>query len=136
MQTEAHDPDAGERLTRLSCPDCCGVLAVRVEGAHGHVLFVCRIGHRYSIRDVLAAKEERLEERLWAALQALQEMADFLGELAEQAERQGLSSLVATFGDRAHRAEAAAHRLRAVIEWDRTTEVPAEVVLLSGRTPP
>jgi two-component system chemotaxis response regulator CheB len=135
MQTAPHDPDAGERLTRLSCPDCCGVLAVREAGAQGHLVFVCRVGHRYSIRDVIEAKEERLEDRLWAALYALQEMADLLGELSRRAELQRLSSLVAAFGERARRAEADAHRLRAVIEGSRATEVPDETVLIRGRTP-
>jgi two-component system chemotaxis response regulator CheB len=133
VQTEAHDRDSGERLTRLSCPDCSGVLAVRHAGVQGHVVFICRVGHRYSIGDVVAAKEERLEDRLWAALQSLQELADLLGELSRHAESQRLASLAAVFADRARRAEAHAGRVRAIIEESQATEVPAEAVLIRGR---
>src|SRR5262245_54918209 len=84
-------PGDGEQVTRLSCPDCPGVLAVEFEGAKGHLALKCLLGHRYSISDLLAAKEERIEERLWAALYAVQELADLLDDLRVYARRNELS---------------------------------------------
>lgn len=80
------------------------------------VTFVCRIGHVYSAAELLAAKEEVLERRLWDAYSALDELAVLLDDIG----RHGL-----THGDaaaRRHRGAIArdqAARLRAIIESDR-----------------
>lgn len=56
--------DAGQlQLTGVSCPECCGMLAVRQEGRDRALVFKCRIGHTFALGEVLAAKEERLEEK-------------------------------------------------------------------------
>jgi two-component system chemotaxis response regulator CheB len=72
---------AGAQPTGLSCPDCQGVLTVRVEGGAGHLHFLCRIGHAYSLRDLLSAMEERIEARLWMAVVACEELEAALRDL-------------------------------------------------------
>lgn len=38
------------QVTGLACPECHGVLEIHVEEASsGYVMFVCRIGHSYSL---------------------------------------------------------------------------------------
>jgi hypothetical protein len=51
-------------VTGVSCPDCCGVLGVRAEGRESVLAFECRVGHTYDVAELLAAKEEVLEQRL------------------------------------------------------------------------
>ena len=52
----------------LSCPDCSGALNMKYEGPRSHGLYVCQVGHRYSTRSLLHAKEKQLEEILWSAI--------------------------------------------------------------------
>jgi two-component system chemotaxis response regulator CheB len=62
--------------TGIACPDCSGTLIVFLP--QRFAAFRCRIGHAYSLPEVLAAKEDRLEPRLWEAVSSLEELADFL----------------------------------------------------------
>ncbi len=69
-----------DRLTGIACPDCCGVLSVRDAG-NGHIRFTCRIGHAYTVKELLVAKEDAIEERLWKIIVALEELAQVLDDL-------------------------------------------------------
>jgi len=105
--------DGEEHFTGIVCPDCAGVLVIRTH--RSLVTFVCRIGHVYSPTELLAAKEEILEGRLWTAYSALDELAVLLDDIG----RHGLAE-----GDSAARrrgviARDQAARLRAIIESDR-----------------
>ena len=105
--------DGEEQFTSIVCPDCAGVLVIRTHRTL--VTFVCRIGHVYSPTELLAAKEEILEGRLWTAYSALDELAVLLDDIG----RHGLAE-----GDSAARrrgviARDQAARLRAIIESDR-----------------
>ncbi len=71
--------DGAPRVAALACPDCGGTLTVREMGGGLH--FVCRIGHSYGLSEVLGAKEERLEDRLWTAVTAVDELAALLTDL-------------------------------------------------------
>ncbi len=39
----------GEISTWLACPQCAGVLTVHAEGAHHHLIFTCRVWHKFSV---------------------------------------------------------------------------------------
>src|SRR5215831_11486120 len=68
--------DGQGHFTGVSCPDCSGMLMLR---AHRSLIsFVCRIGHVYSPVELLAAKEELLERRLWIGFSSLDELAKLL----------------------------------------------------------
>ena len=77
-------PSAGERHTGLVCPDCGGALAVRAEPPSNRLIFRCRVGHVYAAADMLVLKEERLEECLWTAVYASEELAAFLEDLTNR----------------------------------------------------
>lgn len=49
-----------------SCPDCVGVLRVEMCDG-GRKGYVCQVGHRFSTRSLLIAKEKELEQALWSA---------------------------------------------------------------------
>jgi len=73
---------AGQRQTTgLGCPDCPGVLSL--EGERQHPRFRCRIGHAFSLVELIEAKERRIEEALWAPITTLDELATLLEELVE-----------------------------------------------------
>jgi len=106
--------DGGAPFTGVACPDCSGVLTLKAHGSL--VTFACRIGHMYSCAELLAAKEELLERRLWIAFSSLDELAMLL----EDFQRDGLEPT----HSEAHRRRGAiareqAARLRDIIEADR-----------------
>jgi two-component system, chemotaxis family, protein-glutamate methylesterase/glutaminase len=71
------------RLTRLSCPECSGVLAeVDVGGLR---YYRCHVGHRYSPQSLEVAQREAVEAKLWAAAAALEEHAALARHLATRA---------------------------------------------------
>ena|SRR5438876_168726 len=117
---ERHVP-RGERATRISCPDCAGVLGVRVDGDRGHSMFVCRVGHTFSMRDLLVGKEEQIEARLWSAVVALEELVEILDDFGQRARRQGLSSRSGDRGAR-HRWRPCGPPSTTTARWKWTTK--------------
>jgi hypothetical protein len=76
----AHAPSEVEQTTGMGCPDCPGVLGV--SAMKEHLRFRCRIGHTYSLAELIASKEGRIEDLLWAPVTALTELAALLREAA------------------------------------------------------
>jgi hypothetical protein len=89
------------QVTGVQCPGCAGVLGVRAEGRHDLLLFECRVGHTYDLLELLAAKEETLEKKLWAATTALSELMTLLGDLERRAAH---ATPAASYRDRVSRA--------------------------------
>jgi two-component system chemotaxis response regulator CheB len=111
----------------ISCPECHGVLSLRVEGPKHHLVFVCRVQHTFSVIDLLTGKEDHLESRLWSALNLAEELAELTRQLARLAARQGLESAGRALEERAERAERQATELKRIIEKNRAVEVGDEV---------
>jgi len=108
-------PTDGEgRFTGVACPDCSGMLVIR---AHRSLIsFACRIGHVYSPVELLAAKEELLERRLWIGFSSMDELAKLLKDF----ERLGIGAADSeTYRQRGAAAREQAGRLRSIIEADR-----------------
>ncbi len=70
----------GRRVARLTCPDCGGAVPVEVQ-REKPLFFECRVGHVYSLEELLESKEELLERRLWAAVYLMEELAGLLTDL-------------------------------------------------------
>ena len=117
--------DGDEAFTGLICPGCAGNIVVHVQ--QRHVTFRCRVGHAYSVVELLTAKETVLEERMWSAVFAYEELTSMLTELAEIGLLGGLD--LDACGQRAGAARGNAARLRAVLQEDRS------LVLSDGRDP-
>jgi two-component system chemotaxis response regulator CheB len=108
----------------LVCPDCGGPVSVRALGKTRALSFRCRIGHAYSLGELLAAKEYRLEERLWMAVRSLEE----LGELLEEIDVRGLGSDAVSEWQLRSRAQAVRSNA-GVLRWMLSRERP---VVLRG----
>ena len=111
------------QLAGISCPDCCGSLSVQPEGKRSDLVFECRVGHTYSVDDLLIAKEEALHARLWTAYTALTEIAALLDDLAvRERDEDGRRR----YGERSVTARAQAARLRRLIEDNKPVALRAE----------
>src|SRR5262245_9923172 len=124
-------PTDGEgHFTGVSCPDCSGVLMLC---AHRSLIsFVCRIGHVYSPVELLAAKEELLERRLWIGFSSLDELAKLLVDFERLEVDAGDSAAQRRRGAEAREQ---AGRLRSIIEADRPA-MPREASERSTRDIP
>ena len=111
------------QLAGLSCPDCCGSLSVEPEGKRADLVFECRVGHTYSVGELLVAKEERLHARLWTAYTSLVELVALLVDVAaREASEDGRRRCA----ERSEVARAQAARLRRLIEDNSPLTLPAE----------
>ncbi|HEU4753387.1 MAG TPA: hypothetical protein VFU47_09795, partial [Armatimonadota bacterium] len=66
--------------------------------------------------DLVAAKDQRVEDALWIALQTLRERVQMLETMAEADRRRGWHRNAGGYEERARETRAAADRLRALIE--------------------
>lgn len=92
--------------------------------------------HVFAVDDLIAAKEELLEARLWTTFRSLHELTHLLGAVARLAGEAGLPDAAARLLDRAARARRHADELRWVIE-DSTTVDTSDVgqIEVSGERP-
>lgn|GEM_PF-1748027 len=112
----AHLPPEGvEAFTSLTCPDCRGGVTVRLHKALA--VFMCRVGHSYSVDELIEGKEAALETRLWEAVYAFEELAVVLDNLDRSHLADGLDP--AARRERAAQAGEQAARLRSIIQVDR-----------------
>ena len=111
----------GEEVTGISCPDCPGVLGVSTE--NDHLRFRCRIGHVYSLQDLIEAKERRLEDLLLAPTTALDELATLLRNATAMGKAIGPSE---HFEARAVRALQHAATIRELIEDNEPTRLDGD----------
>ena len=112
-------PD-GERPSGLICPDCGGSISVSVTD--GLLVFRCRVGHLYSVDDVLVGKEAHIEHTMCAAVHAYAEMAAFLRTLGQRDRATPIADTERA--RRAEQAEANARALRGILENDRRILLP------------
>jgi two-component system chemotaxis response regulator CheB len=111
------------QLAGVSCPDCCGSLSVESEGKRSDLVFECRVGHTYSVDELLVAKEERLQSRLWVAYTALTELVALLGDLTA---REAHDEARRRYSERSEVARMQARGLRRLIEDNRPLALPSE----------
>jgi two-component system chemotaxis response regulator CheB len=112
-------PDGGAQLTGLVCPDCAGTLQIEVLGRKKHLHFMCRIRHAYSLSDLLTTKEDRLEDRLWTAVVAVEEMRALLADLMAHERDLALPATPEAIRARVRTLEERVAALRQLIEQDR-----------------
>ena len=109
-------PEEGaEAFTGLVCPECSGNLVVQRSARF--VTFQCRVGHVYSVQELVTAKESTLETRMWSSVFAFEELEALLIGLGAH----GLTDQLGTAAcrERAAVARGQAQRLRAIIQDDR-----------------
>jgi two-component system, chemotaxis family, protein-glutamate methylesterase/glutaminase len=69
--------------TEFTCPDCAGVLKLERDGSH-HRDYRCQVGHHFSTRSLLIAKEKEVERVLWSAAALLEHVVLVYGRLMEE----------------------------------------------------
>jgi two-component system chemotaxis response regulator CheB len=108
-----------EEISGLTCPDCFGALGVSAEGSQQILRFRCRIGHLYSAEEVIVGKEKVIEEHLWAAVTALNELRALLRDLVTRK----AAVDIASYDGRAERAAEQEKDVRRTIERNTPTAV-------------
>jgi hypothetical protein len=101
---------------------------VRTEGRDATLMFQCRIGNTLDIPELLAAKEERIEEYLWNVHVTLEELIALLQDLAVRGPDHGeTAAAVRAYRERAARAQTNAATLGELIRACRPVNLaPAE----------
>ncbi len=115
---EAFEP----RVTGITCPECAGVLEVQREG-HGNLRFICRVGHTQAVDELLAGKEDKIENDLWAGVRALEELVALLGDLETYASRHGRVQTGGPHDRRIAQASDHVRRLRAILDEKRPVDL-------------
>ena len=110
--------DADGALTAIGCPGCAGVLSERNEGRHDYVLYVCTVGHTYSLEDLLLAKEQQLEYGLWAAVSMLEHLDMICRRLLEHIGRGGVKIPRGNVEERLRQIDDNRRSIRALIARD------------------
>jgi two-component system chemotaxis response regulator CheB len=112
------------RVTGVTCPDCAGVLRVQREG-HATLRFICRVEHTMSVDELLAGKEEKIENDMWAVVRTLEELAVLLEDLEAYARQHGRTQIGGPHDDRLAQARDHVGRLRALLAETRPVDLTA-----------
>ena len=101
------------KVSRYTCPECHGAL---VEIKEGRIIrFRCHTGHAYSMKTLIGAINESVDEGLWDVLRALEERILLLRQMAELASEAGHTADAAYCLEQADRAHARLEPLREVV---------------------
>ncbi|HEY7518256.1 MAG TPA: hypothetical protein VIE36_08185 [Methylomirabilota bacterium] len=101
---------------------------MQAEGDAEYLLFVCQVGHSYSVTTLLAEKEERLEEVLWSGVYLLEELADLLVDLTARGGPDGLHQDWPPAHRRIDRLHDQARRLRQLLDDNEPIDLGNGVV--------
>jgi two-component system, chemotaxis family, protein-glutamate methylesterase/glutaminase len=97
----------------FACPDCGGVLWEFDE--HSIMRFRCRTGHAFSAESLLAQQSNAMEEAMWSALRALEEIAALRHRMAERSAKAGNHKRAQNYRQEAHAAKQRALLIRQAI---------------------
>jgi len=135
-RNQTNDPDVAEvgsddlktgNITgppsKFTCPECGGALW---EIQNGKLLrYRCHIGHGYTAETLMVAQGEKLEDALWSALRALEEIAGMRRRMANRARSGGWDIMARNYAEQAALAETRAGVVRSVLVDDKPQNVTA-----------
>jgi two-component system chemotaxis response regulator CheB len=122
--TMADPPQLG-RPSRLSCPQCGGVLNEVSEP--GATRFRCQIGHAFTAESLVAAQDEELERALESAQRMHRERVVLFRRMQESSEAQALTHAAARWRAGADESEQAAKVIEdALNNLRKAAPVPTE----------
>lgn len=103
-------------ISDLVCPECGGVMVeYRSEEDGSLVSFVCRVGHRYSLRSMTAHQDDTTEGALWAAVRALEESRSIAQRMQQYAHESGDLASSERYAKRAEEAQHHADVIRQLL---------------------
>ena len=100
--------------SRLSCPQCGGVLNEVIE--EGSTRFRCQIGHAFSAETLLAAQHEELERAMESAMRMHRERVVLFRRMQERSEAQSMPHAAARWRAGADESDHAAKLISQAIE--------------------
>jgi two-component system chemotaxis response regulator CheB len=108
-----HIETTNARPSPFSCPACHGVLW-HVDDPD-LLRFRCRVGHGYSVENLLADQDESAEAALWAAVRSLEELARLTRQMAAQWRERSSAERARELDQRATENDRNAQRIRELI---------------------
>jgi two-component system chemotaxis response regulator CheB len=101
-------------MVAFSCPDCGGTLWETDAG--GTASYRCRVGHAYTLENLLARQGETVERALWTAYRALEERSAMSQRVARRLADRGREESAERFRRQAEIAETRAAELKTVLD--------------------
>jgi two-component system chemotaxis response regulator CheB len=113
MYRDALEGDRNGVPSGYACPECHGALWETDEG--GLLRFRCRVGHAYSIENLLAAQGSSMDAALWAAYRALEERAALTARMGARMQERGQTSLAQRYAEQTEETLQRAELIRRVL---------------------
>jgi two-component system chemotaxis response regulator CheB len=101
-------------VVTFSCPECGGTLWETAAG--GTTSYRCRVGHAFTLNNLVARQSEAVERALWSAYRALEERAAMSRRLARRLAERGRGESAERFERQAAVAETNASELKVVLD--------------------
>jgi two-component system chemotaxis response regulator CheB len=105
--------------TRLSCPQCGGVLSEVTE--EGSTRFRCEIGHAFTAESLVAAQHDELERAMASAMRMHRERVVLFRRMQDRSEAQAMPHAAARWRASANESDHAAKLIAQAIETLRKT---------------
>jgi two-component system, chemotaxis family, protein-glutamate methylesterase/glutaminase len=109
----------------LSCPDCGGVLFEM--GESDTPLFVCHVGHSFSIESFLENQSEALETAMWTAVRVMNERVSLLSRMANKAAGRGSEKIAGRYFAQAREIKKTAELIHQAL-----MQIPDETMFLTN----
>lgn len=81
----------------FTCPDCGGTLWEITDA--GLVRYRCHVGHGFTADSLRDGMDEKLEDTLWSALRAIEELIELRSRMRARAKSQRLTAFASTFDE-------------------------------------
>jgi two-component system chemotaxis response regulator CheB len=116
--THVEDVAVPGTQSRLTCPDCGGVLWELNENGIGR--FRCYTGHSYAAEDLDTHQEQKLESTLWVALRMMEERKNLLQNLWDRENQRNMKTLAAMHHKRLEELNHHIGQLRSILLLDQS----------------
>jgi two-component system chemotaxis response regulator CheB len=101
-------------MVAFSCPECGGTLWETDVGSTAS--YRCRVGHAYTLENLVVRQSETVERALWVAYRALEERSAMSRRIARRLSERGREESAARFERQAEMAEGDAAELKVVLD--------------------
>jgi two-component system chemotaxis response regulator CheB len=105
-------PDLAKPVA-ITCPDCGGVLS-EIEAGHP-LRFRCQVGHAYTGQALMRRQEGRVDEAMRVALRIIEERAELVSRMKDDATKAGRSGMALMYDERAREYREYAESLREAV---------------------
>jgi two-component system chemotaxis response regulator CheB len=113
MDRDALESDRAGAPSAFACPECHGVLWEVQDG--DLTRFRCRVGHAYSMENLLAGQSASLDAALWTAYRALEERAALTDRMAVRMRERNQPALATRYEEQTRETLSRAEAIRRVL---------------------